>query len=122
MQSGNKLKKLCAIFLVTTLLFALAGCAKCISIEYEKVNMTIVKVNYVPASTLPVRIGKVWTYSVKPAMYRTTVEYDGIRRTFSDKHTYDKYKNMVGLTVIGTLEIAAYDDGTIERSIISLGG
>ena len=40
--------------------------------------------------------------------------------TISGSATYDKYKNKIGQTTIGTLETRTYDDGTIKYGIVSL--
>ena len=109
-----------SILLVLCLAFVLTGCAKCISTEYESVEVRIVDKFYQGTRVIPVSTGKTITTRVIPSVYRITVEYDGVEYTISGSDTYDKYKDMIGHTAIGTLEICTYDDGSISYDIISL--
>ena len=68
----------------------------------------------------PVFNGKTTTMITHPAVYRITVEYNGVEYTISGSDTYNKYKEKVGKTTIGTLEIRTYDDGTVKYDIIAL--
>lgn len=109
-----------SILLVLCLVFVLTGCAKCISTEYENVEVRIVDKFYQGARAIPVSTGKTITIHAIPPVYRITVEYNGVEYTISGSDTYDKYKEMIGYTAIGTLEICTYDDGSISYDIISL--
>lgn len=109
-----------SILLVLCLAFVLTGCAKCISTEYESVKVRIVDKFYQGARVIPVSTGKTITTHAIPPVYRITVEYNGVEYTISGSDTYDKYKEMIGYTAIGTLEICTYDDGSISYDIISL--
>lgn len=113
-------KNILIFLLVVVMMFLLAGCAECISTEYETVEVTIIDEYYNPEHTQPVFNGKTVGLITHPATYRITVEYNGVEYTFSDSDTYDRYKDMVGQTTTGTLEIRSYDDGTTRYVIVSL--
>ena len=102
------------------LMFSLVGCAKCISTEYENVEVNIVDEYHRGMYTTPMRVGKVTTIQTHPAVYRITVEYNDVEYTISGSDTYNKYKDKVGQTTIGTLEIRIYDDGSVRYDITSL--
>lgn len=102
------------------LMFSLVGCAKCISTEYENVEVNIVDEYHRGMYTTPMRVGKVTTIQTHPAVYRITVEYNDVEYTISGSDTYNKYKDKVGQTTIGTLEIRTYDDGSVRYDITSL--
>ena len=117
-----KIKKFITIMTIVFLMFSLVGCAKLVSTEYENVEVKITDVYYKPSYTTT-------TYDVAlkmpmvqshPAVYRVTIEYNGIEYTLSDSDTYNKYKDKVGQTAIGTLEIRTYDDGTVKYDITEL--
>lgn len=55
-----------------------------------------------------------------PAVYKITVEYNGVEYSISGSDTYNKYSDKIGEYVNGTLETKKYDDGTIRYDIISL--
>ena len=101
-------------------MFSLVGCAKCISTEYENVEVNIVDEYHRGMYTTPMRVGKVTTIQTHPAVYRITVEYNDVEYTISGSDTYNKYKDKVGQTTIGTLEIRTYDDGSVRYDITSL--
>jgi hypothetical protein len=98
----------------------LVGCAECISTECETVEVVIVDEYYRSAYTTIMFTGKVMVPVVHAAVYRITVAYNGVEYTIGGSDTYNKYKNMVGETAIGTLEIKTYDDGTVKYDIVSL--
>lgn len=101
-------------------MFVLTGCAKCISTEYENVEVNIVDEYHRGMYVTPIRAGKVTTMVTHPAVYRITVEYNGVEYTISGSDTYNKYKDMVGQTTTGTLEIRTYDNGSVRYDITSL--
>ena len=101
-------------------MFILTGCAKCISTEYENVEVNIVDEYHRNTYITPIRVGKVTTMVTHPAVYRITVEYNGVKYTVSGNDTYNKYKDMVGQTAMATLEIRTYDDGTVRYNITGL--
>ena len=116
-----KLKnKIFALLLLTALITCLVGCAECISTECETVEVVIVDEYHRSAYTQPVYTGKTVILITHAARYEITVEYNGVKYTISGSDTYNKYKNMVGETAIGTLEIKTYDDGTVKYDIVSL--
>ncbi len=114
------MKKFFNIVVIVCLIFLLAGCKKCINTEYENVEVTIVDEYHRGSYSVPMRIGKVTTIQTHPAVYRITVEYNSIEYTISGSDTYNKYKDKVGQTTTGTLEIRTYDDGSVRYSITEL--
>ena len=115
------MKKIILVLLSTlALMFVLVGCEKCISTEYENVEVDIVDEHYKSEWFQPVFNGKSMALITHPAQYHITIEYNGIEYTIDGRDTYDRYKDKVGQTTIGTLEIRTYDDGTIRYDIISL--
>lgn len=115
-------KRILAFLIFMIMILSLTGCAKLISTEYENVEVKITDVYYKPSYTTT-------TYNVTlkmpmvqshPAVYRITIEYNGIEYTLSDSDTYNKYKDKVGQTVVGTLRIRTYDDGTVRYDITEL--
>lgn len=113
-------KNILMFLLLITMMFSLAGCAKCISTEYETVEVNIIDEYYYPEWFQPVTSGRMTSLITHPATYRITVEYNGVEYTFSDSDTYDRYADKVGQTTTGTLEIRSYDDGTTRYVITSL--
>ena len=107
---------------IVCLMFSLVGCAKLVSTEYENVEVKITDVYYKPSYTITtydvvLKMPMVQSY---PAIYIVTIEYNGIEYTLSDSDTYNKYKEKVGQTAIGILEIHTYDDGTVKYDITEL--
>lgn len=113
-------KNILIFLLLIVMVFSLVGCAECISTEYENVEVEIVDEYYSPEWYQPVFTGKSTALITHPATYRITIKYNGIEYTFGDSDTYNKYKDKVGQTTIGTLEIRSYDDGTTRYVITSL--
>lgn len=101
-------------------MFILTGCAKCINTEYENVEVNIVDEYHRGMYVTPISDGKVTTMVTYPAVYKITVEYNGVKYTISGSDTYNKYKDMVGQTTTGTLEIKTYDDDSIRYDITNL--
>ena len=112
--------KIFALLLLIALITCLVGCAECISTEYKTVEVVIVDEYHRSAYTQMMFTGKTFVPIVHPAVYRITVEYNGIQYTIDGSDPYNKYKNMVGETAIGALEIKTYDDGTVKYDIVSL--
>lgn len=108
------------VLLVLCMMFTLTGCAKCISTEHENVEVNVVGEYYRGSYTTPMKVGKTTTMLNHPAVYQITVEYDDVEYTISGSDTYEKYKDKVGQTTMGTLEIRKYDDGSIRHDIVSL--
>lgn len=116
-----KLKnRIFAILLLVILIFSLVGCAKCISTEYENVEVTIVDKYHRAMWIQPIPTGKSVMMITHPAVYRITVKYNGVEYTISGSDTYNKYKDKIGQITIGELEIKTYDDGTVKYNIVSL--
>lgn len=102
------------------IIFSLSGCAKLVNTEYQKVEVTITDEYHRGMYITPIFNGKTTTMITHPAVYRITVEYNDIEYAISGSNTYEKYKDKVGQTAIGTLEICTYDDGTVKCDITSL--
>ena len=105
---------------IVFLMFSLVGCAKLINTEYENVEVNIIDEYHKGMYITPVFNGKTTTMITHPAVYRITVEYNGVEYTISGSDTYNKYKEKIGQTATGTLEIRTYDDGTVKYDIIAL--
>lgn len=117
------LEKINLVFLIfIIMIFSLVGCAKLINTEYKNVEVKITNVYYEPSHTITVDNPalKMPMSQSYPAIYEITIEYNGIEYTFSDSDTYNKYKDKIGQTAVGTLEVRTYDDGTIKYDIIKL--
>ena len=113
-------KKFLVLLSIMIMMFSLVGCAKCIGTEYENVEVRIVDEYHRSMYITPIIAGKVTTMITHPAVYRITVEYNGVEYIISGSDTYNKYKDKVDQVTIGTLEIRTYDDGTTRYDIISL--
>ena len=116
------MKKLLSILIIVCLTFMLFGCAKRIGTKYDDVEVTVVDAYYKASHTkveynIPLKMPM--TKRV-PAEYRITVEYDGNNYTIDGADTYNKYKDLVGETTIGTLETCTYDNGTTIKRITKL--
>lgn len=106
------------LLLIATLSFA--GCKECIGIERVDVKVVVVDAYHRAAYVTPVRCGKSTMFVSHPAVYKITVRYNGTKYVIPGRETYQKYKNKIGKTVTGQLEIATYDDGTTTERVISL--
>lgn len=109
------------LLIVLPCIIMLTGCAKIVSTEYEMVEVEIVDSYHRAMYMTPVRAGKVTTIVTHPAVWHIYVMYEGIEYTLSGSDIYNAYKDRIGETVVATLQIDYYDDGSIRRNIISLG-
>lgn len=111
----NLKNKILSIALLVILALNLTSCAKCISTEYENVEVVITDEYYSPMwmQVKPVMM-------THPAVYKITVQHDGNEYTIDDADTYNKYNDKVGQTAIGQLETKTYDNGTVTYDIVSL--
>lgn len=103
-------------------MFTLTGCTKCISTEYENVEVKIVDEYHRDTYTVVEYNAtlKMSMTRVIPGTYEITIEYNQDYYTLYSSDTYHKYKDKVGQTTIGTLEIKTYDDGSVRYDITSL--
>lgn len=117
----NTMKKKLRLILCCLLLsVSLAGCAKLISTETERVEVTIIDSYHRGAWTQPMMVGKTMTCITHPAIYEINVEYNDVEYVIDGRNTYDLFKDKIGQTVTGVLEIREYDDGTVKYDIIGL--
>lgn len=112
--------RILALLLLAALLLSLVGCVQCISVEYQDVDVVIVDEYYRAPYTTFIWSGKVMIPITNAAIYRITVQYNGAEYAIGGSSTYNKYKDKVGQTVMGKLEIKTYDDGTATYDIVSL--
>lgn len=84
--------------------------------EYMDVEVTIVDAHYRPGSV--VSTGK--SFVSIAADYEITVRYDGKDYVIDSRETYYKYKDKVGQTAIGVLEIREYINGEEGKDIVRL--
>ena len=113
-------KRILTFLVFMIMIFSLTGCAKLVNTECESVEVSIVDKYYRGMYMTPVFNGKTTTMITHPAVYRIAVEYNGVEYTISGSGTYNKYKEKIGQTAIGTLEIRTYDDGTVKYDITEL--
>lgn len=113
-----KIKKvlLVSIFLFFTVTF-LTSCAKLVSEKYVDVEATITDTYYKPSYIIPMRTGKITTFVTHPAVYRVTIEYEGIEYNISGSNFYNEHKHRVGESVKVVCHKRYYDDGTIRQDM-----
>ena len=117
------MKKILCLMFTILLVFSLTGCcANLVSTETKKVNVLITYEDYDGAWLQSIWTDKMFTYISHPARYEITVKYDDIEYILDDETYYNTYKDRVGDTITGTLEIKTYDDGTVKYDIIALEG
>lgn len=116
------MKKIISVLVIACLVFSLVGCAKLVNTEYKEVEVKVVDEYHKPSyTTVEYNVAlKMPMSRSHPAIYRITVEYDGVEYAIGGSKTYDKYKNMVGQTVMATLEIRTYEDETVKYDITKL--
>lgn len=114
------MKKILSIAVMLLLVIQLFGCAKCISTKYENVQVTVVDEYHKGTYITPILSGKTVVMHTHPAVYRITVEYNGVDYSINGKEIYENYKDMVGKTVNATLEIKHYDNESVRYDIIEL--
>lgn len=117
-----KNKTLCSLAILLIFVFALTGCAKCISVETSTVQVKVTDEYHRDAYTTMYYSPA--THTMLPqshsAVYRITVEHDGIEYDISGSDIYNKYSDKIGEYVNGILETRKYDDGTIRYNVIDL--
>ena len=115
------MRKIIKLFLPILILFLLAGCSRLISTEYKKVEVKIVDCYHRNSYTTWNFYGK---GRMRPIRYsevnKVIVSYDDNKYVIEGKEVYYKYKDKIGETVTGVLEIKNYEDGIKRFDIISL--
>ena len=114
------MKKLSIILCCLLLSISLIGCAKLISTETENVDVMVIDSYHRVAWLQPIMVGKVTSYITHPAIYEIEVEYNDTEYIISGSDTYYEFKDKIGQTVNGVLEIRTYDDGSIKYDVIEL--
>ena len=117
-----KKKILYSLALLLAFMFILTGCAKCISTETSTVQVKIIDEYHMAAYTTMYYspATKTMLPQSHPAVYRITVEYDGVEYDISGSDTYNKYSDKIGEYTNGTLQTKKYDDGSVRYDIIEL--
>jgi hypothetical protein len=117
------MKKLLTVLLSMLILtFSLVACAKCISTETSTVQVKITD-EYHRAAYTTMHYNsatKTMIPQSHPAVYRITVEYDGVEYDISGSDTYNKYSDKIGEYTNGILQTKKYDDGSVKYNIIEL--
>lgn len=114
------MRKIIKLFLPILILFLLAGCSRLVSTEYKDVEVKIVDCYHRDSYTTFVCRGK----SIVPIRHSevntVTVDYDDNQYVIEGEEIYYKYKDKIGETVTGVLEVKSYEDGIKRFDIISL--
>lgn len=113
------MKKYLTIILLSLILL-LTGCAELVSTETREVDVIVIDSYHRNMWLQPVRTGKVTTWITHPAIYRITVLYNDIQYNIEGSDIYDQFKDDIGETVTGVLEIRTYDDGSTQSDIVGL--
>lgn len=117
-----KKKILYSLTLLLVFMFILTGCEKCISTETSTVQVKIIdeyhRVAYTTMLYSPAT--KTMIPQSHPAVYRITVEYNGVEYNISGSNAYNKYSDKIGEYVDGRLETKKYDNRKIKYSIVGL--
>lgn len=113
---------LCGLVILLILVFILTGCAKCINTETSTVQVKVTDEYHRAAYTTMYYSPATHTMLPQshPAVYRITVEYDGVKYNISGRDTYNKYFNKIGEYINGILIIKKFDDGTVKYNIVDL--
>jgi hypothetical protein len=114
-------KTLTILLAMLIVIFSLVGCAKCISTEISTVQVKITDEYHRTAyTTMHYSPATKTMLPQHPAVYRITVEYDGVEYDISGSDTYNKYSDKIGEYTNGTLQTKKYDDGSVRYDIIEL--
>lgn len=98
----------------------MTGCKKCVETKYETVEVMVTDEYHHGAYVTYHRVGKINQLIPHPATYRITVSYQNVEYDLNHEDTYNKYKDKVVQTAIGTLQTNIYDDGSESHKIIGL--
>lgn len=114
------MRKIIKLFLPILILFLLAGCSRLINTEYKDVEVKIVDCYHRNSYTTFICHGKSIVPMRHSEVNKVIVSYDDNKYVIEGKEVYYKYKDKIGETVTGVLEIKNYEDGTKRLDIISL--
>ena len=114
------MKKVLSIAIIYILIFCTIGCANIVYTEYEEVEVKIVDEYHCGMWIQPVYTGKTVVPITHPAIHRITVEYDGVEYDVDGEETYYEYRDKIGQTVVGILEINTYDDNSVRYDVVGL--
>lgn len=115
------MKRFIFALLILVVLISMVGCAKLVKTERMTVDVEVVDAYHRAAWTQPLIVGKVISVITHPATYRIDVKYEDFEYAISGSETYNAYKDRIGETVPGILEIMTFDDGTVKYNIVGLG-
>ena len=101
-------------------MFNLTACAKCISVTYEEVEVTVVNKYHRDMWLQPIRINNHTSFITHPEVWEITIDYNGVEYVINGSDTYNKYEDKIGQIVVGKLEIRTYEDGNVKYKIVSL--
>ncbi len=111
-----KIRKI--IFVLTFFIVTfLASCAKITKEEDIDVKATIIGTYHRPSCVIPIRSGDITTFITQPAVYKVTVEYEGIEYKISDRNFYEECKDKIGETVKVVCHKIYYDNGDTIQGI-----
>lgn len=113
------MKKYLTIMLLSLTLL-LTGCAELVSTETREVDVIVIDSYHRNMWLQPIHAGKVTTWVTHPEINRITVLYNDIQYNIEGSDIYDQFKDDIGETVTGVLEIRTYDDGSTQSDIVGL--
>lgn len=111
------MNKLRLIFCCLLLSISLAGCREVVNNETREVDVKIVDSQYEKSWLQTIPSGKSVIVIRHSATYEIKVEYEGVTYTIDNENIYELFKDEVGKTATGVLEIDYYDDGTVKYDI-----
>lgn len=109
--------KICLLLLVVALL--VSGCAitRETKREVELVDAVVTGVNYTPARTRIVIVGKTTIPQRISAKYQVMVEYEGLTLSINDEDLYKIYENRIGDTIQVKLVTIYYENGDLRQRL-----
>lgn len=113
-------KIITTIALIFIMMFTLVGCREVVNVETQEVEVHIIDEYHRGTYMTPVYNGKTTIMVTHPAVYKITVEYEGVEFVLSGRDIYNEYSDKVGETTMGTLKITTFDDDSIDWDIIEL--
>ena len=113
-------KKFAFVMAMVLILSALSGCAKVVSTETYEAPVRILSVDYRPAYSTPMKVGKVMSVMTHPADYDVVVEYNGVEYELDSRDSYKAAENNVGSAMQAVIEKVRYEDGDVRFKVLDL--